>query len=58
MVVGDGQWWEMVESAFIVPLLPVPQTGWRLLDHYYDGGGAVRVLRCKTLMRTKRADIS
>jgi hypothetical protein len=24
----------MVEAAFIVPLFPVPQTGWRLLDHY------------------------
>src|SRR5437879_2222951 len=28
----------MVEAAFIVPLLPVPQTGWRLLDHYYLRG--------------------
>jgi hypothetical protein len=31
---GEG----MVEAAFIVPLLPVPQTGWRLLDHYYLRG--------------------
>ena len=26
---------EVVEAAFIVPLLPVPRTGWRLLYHYY-----------------------
>jgi hypothetical protein len=32
MMVAKGM---MVEAAFIVPLLPVPQTGWRLLDHYY-----------------------
>ena len=35
--------WEMAEAAFIIPLLPVPQTGWRLLCHYYDGDIAALV---------------
>ena len=35
----------MVEAAFVVPLLPVPQTGWRLLDHYYGLDIAALVLR-------------
>jgi len=34
----------MVEAAFIVPLLPVPQTGWRLLYHYEELDIALLVL--------------
>jgi hypothetical protein len=42
----------MAEAAFIVPLLPVSQTGWRLLCHYYDGDSASRVLMCKNMSHT------
>jgi hypothetical protein len=43
----------MAEAAFIVPLLPVPRTGWRLLCHYYDGDSAARVLMRKNMTFNK-----
>ncbi|MFL5661225.1 MAG: hypothetical protein ACJ8BW_07720 [Ktedonobacteraceae bacterium] len=45
---------EMAEAAFIVPLLPVPQTGWRLLCHYYDGDRAARVQIGKSMNHTRK----